>query len=109
MKNTNALNYQGAFTCTKILKKGNSKMKNVNILWKGVSYPIGLGRLIDVRNDETAYSLGDFPGIIIYSGNERTLKYYDLSSKPDISTIKRILGIISLFLNKLPSEISLPT
>lgn len=83
-------------------------MKQVIILWEKVEYPIGLGRLIDVRNDETTYSLGDFPGLIIYKGNEKTLKYYNLSSKPDITIIKRILGIISLFLNKLPSEISLP-
>ena len=84
-------------------------MKHVEVLWKKVNYPLGLGLLFDVRNDETAYTLGDFPGIILYNGNTRTLKYYDLTSKPDITIIKRMLGIISLCVNKTPSEISLPT
>ena len=83
-------------------------MNHVKILWEKVNFPVGLGRLMDIRNDETAYSLGDLPGIVIYKGNEKTLEYYDCTNNPDINIIKRVIAIVSLWVEKIPSKIKIP-
>lgn len=84
-------------------------MHGINIIWENVNYPVGLGQLADVRRDETMYSLGNLPGILIFKGESKTIEYYDCTENPNINIIKRVIAIVSLWLEKIPSKISMPT
>lgn len=84
-------------------------MNGISITWENVKYPVGLGQLADVRRDETMYSLGNFPGILIFKGESKNIEYYDCTENPDINIIKRVIAIVSLWVEKMPSKISIPT
>lgn len=83
-------------------------MKFTKILWKDVNYPRGLGELATFYGYVARFTLGDIPGILTYNVKDKTLIYFHYSSNPDITIIKRAVGIVSLWVEKLPSEISLP-
>lgn len=84
-------------------------MEGISIIWENVKYPVGLGHLVDVRSDETMYSLGNLPGILIFKGESKTIEYYDCTKNPDINIIKRVIAIVSLWVEKIPSKIRIPT
>lgn len=83
-------------------------MNGIRITWENVKYPVGLGQLVDVRGDEALHSLGNLPGILIFKGESKTIEYYDCRENPNINIIKRVIAIVSLWVEKIPSKISIP-
>ena len=83
-------------------------MKFTKIVWEDVNYPRGLGELASFFGYEARFTLGNIPGVFTYNVEKKSLIYMHYSSNPDIIIIKRVLGIISLWVEKLPSVIKLP-
>lgn len=83
-------------------------MKHVSIIWKDIDFPRGLGVLVNGMRDITMYTIGYYPGFLIYKGEARELEYYSATIHPDMNVIKRVTGIVSLWINKLPAEVKLP-
>lgn len=90
------------------LTKGSNKMKYTKIVWKDVNYPRGLGELASFYGYEASFTLGNIPGIFTYNVENKSLVYFHHSSNPDVTIIKRVIGIITLWIEKLPSVIKLP-
>ena len=84
-------------------------MCDIKIVWENVNCPSDLGELTLVKGDLKIYTPYKIPGVFAYNVKTRNLGYFDYSSNPDITIIKCVLRIISLCVNKMPSEISLPT
>lgn len=83
-------------------------MKHVSVIWENVKFPIGLGTLISIVRDETLITLDIFPGMLSYKGNTRTLEYYSYSNSNELKETKRVIAIVSLWINKLPDVIKIP-
>ena len=83
-------------------------MKYTKIVWEDVFYPRGLGELTSFYGYEARFTLGNIPGIFTYNVVNKSLVYLHYSCNPDITIIKRVIGIITFWLEKLPSVIKLP-
>lgn len=66
--------------------------------------PVGLGELRSIDDKESIYTIGNFPGVLVYNWESKSLKYYLYSMNTDKAVIRRVITIVTMWLDKLPSQ-----